>query len=131
LRRLVLGSGLLLSVIAIPVISTLGLTVMVRAVLAAAWLSVFARQWWFLRRAYAQNGILRVDAKGRVQCQCSAGEWAPLEILPGSIVTNDWAWLRLGQADGPDYAELLRGDARQSQDWRRFQVIWRHVGATP
>jgi len=25
--------------------------------------------------------------------------------------------------------ELLRGDGRRGEDWRRLQVIWRHIGA--
>jgi hypothetical protein len=129
LRRLVLGSGLLLGAAGIPLIATLGIAATGRALLAAAWLTVFARQWLSFRRAYARNGMLRVDADGQVRCRRGAGGWEPLEILPGSIVTAGWAWLRLGRADAAGYAELLRGKARQSEDWRRFQVIWRHVGA--
>lgn len=129
LRRMVLGSGLLLGIAGVPVIAMLGIDTSGKALLAVAWLAVFAWQWWGLRCAYARNGILRVDAEGRARCRLGGGDWEPLEILPGSIVTRRWAWLRLGRADAPGYAELLRGEARQSEDWRRFQVIWRHIGA--
>ena len=70
-----------------------------------------------------------LDADGGIRCRRGPGIWERLELLPGSVVTSGWAWLRLGEAGGPDYAELLRGDMRQSHDWRRFQVIWRHIGA--
>ena len=131
LRRLVLGSGLLFCVAGVPLIATLGIASSGRAVLAAAWLAISARQWLSFRRAYAQNGILRVDADGGIRRRCDTGEWETLELLSGSVVTAGWAWLRLGRANGPNFAELLHGRARQSEDWRRFQVIWRHVGATP
>ena len=129
LRQLVLGSGLLLGTIGLPLIASLGIAVSVRSVLAAVWLIVFARQWLQFRNAYIRNGILRVDSDAEISCRRSTGSWEPLELLPGSVVTSRWAWLRLAEADGPVYAELLRGEIRQSHDWRRFQVIWRHIGA--
>ena len=129
LRQAVLGSGLLLGAIGLPLIASLGVTLSVRTVLAAVWLIVFARQWLQFRHAYIRNGILRVDSDGEIRCRRRPGDWELLELLPGSVVTSGWAWLRLGEAEGPVYAELLRGDIRQSHDWRRFQVIWRHIGA--
>jgi hypothetical protein len=125
----VLGSGLLLGAIGLPLIASLGIALSVRSVLAAVWLIVFARQWLRFRHAYIRNGILRLDSDGEISCRRSPGNWEPLVLLPGSVVTSGWAWLRLSEAHGPDYAELLRGDIRQSHDWRRFQVIWRHIGA--
>ena len=129
LRQVVLGSGLLLGAIGLPLIASLGIALSVRSVLAAVWLIVFARQWLRFRHAYIRNGILRLDSDGEISCRRSPGNWEPLVLLPGSVVTSGWAWLRLSEAHGPDYAELLRGDIRQSHDWRRFQVIWRHIGA--
>ena len=131
LRRLVLGSGLILGAVGLPLIASLGVGLHVRSILAVVWLTTFAWQWRRFRLAYGRNGILRVDADGGVRCRRCPGSWEPLRLLPGSVVTSGWAWLRLGDTDGPDYAELLRGDMRQSHDWRRFQVIWRHVGAAP
>jgi hypothetical protein len=130
LRQVVLGSGLLLGAIGLPLIASLGIALSVRSVLAAVWLIVFARQWLRFRHAYIRNGILRLDSDGEISCRRSPGNWEPLVLLPGSVVTSGWAWLRLSEAHGPDYAELLRGDIRQSHDWRRFQVIWRHIGAS-
>jgi hypothetical protein len=120
---------LLLGAAGLPLIVSLSIGLPIRSVLAIVWLAVFARQWVSFRLAYTRNGILKVDADGEIRCRRGPGCWQRLELLPGSVVTSGWAWLRLGEADGPDYAELLRGDIRQSQDWRRFQVIWRHIGA--
>jgi hypothetical protein len=130
LRRLVLVSGLLLGAAGTPLIASLGIGLPLRVVLGVAWIVVFARQWLRFRLAYVRNGILRVDADGEIRCRHGSGSWKRLSLLPGSVVTSGWAWLRLGEAGAPDYAELFRGDIRQSHDWRRFQVIWRHIGAS-
>jgi hypothetical protein len=129
LRRIVLGSGLLLYFACLLVIATLRLEIPARAMLALCWSAVILRQWLSYRRSYARNGILRIEPGGSIRCRQCDGSWQSLEILPGSVVTSRWAWLRLRAGRGPDYAELLRGESRQSEEWRRFQVIWRHVGA--
>ena len=129
MRRLVLASGILLFIAGASAIGMLGIAVSGRAILAIAWMLVFLRQSLSLRRAYSRNGILTVKPGGEIRCRRCDGSWAPLEILPGSIVTSRWAWLRLRAVHTPDYAELLRGETRRSEDWRRFQVIWRHIGA--
>ena len=125
-----LASGLLLFLAGASAIGMLDIAASGRAILATAWMVVFARQWVSIRCAYCRNGILSVKPGGEFRCRRRDGSWESVEILPGSIVTSRWAWLRLRAAHSPDYAELLRGESRQSEDWRRFQVIWRHIGAT-
>ncbi|MBT8087186.1 MAG: hypothetical protein KJO46_04090, partial [Gammaproteobacteria bacterium] len=59
------------------------------------------------------------------------GQWRPAEVLPGSLLLRHYGWIRLKPRHGRRFAALFRGHCRQSADWRRLQVIWRHVGATP
>jgi len=39
------------------------------------------------------------------------------------------AWLVLASPDGRRWLALLQGDSRESEQWRRLQVIWRHMGS--
>lgn len=52
-----------------------------------------------------------------------------LELLPGSVVLDRIAWLRLRFVDGLRYGELVTGRPCESQQWRRLLVIWRHQAA--
>jgi hypothetical protein len=115
-------AGLFL-VISLPLAATY------RFLISVLWLALSAYEWISNRRAYARYGILRIDAEGSVERRGGDGTWQVHALRPGSVVLARLAWLRLVTADGFRYAELVRGDARESNDWRRFQVIWRHVGA--
>jgi hypothetical protein len=59
----------------------------------------------------------------------SGQEWVSGELLSGSIVHRRFAWIRVRSNCGLLITEFLRGDARASPEWRRLQVIWRHIGA--
>ena len=130
LRRLVLASGIMLFIAGLLLILRLPVAATYRSAIAVFWLALNAYEWFSNRRAYARFGILRIDAEGRIECRNGDGAWQAHGLRSGSIVLARFAWLRLTAADGLRYAELLYGDARESDDWRRFQVIWRHVGAT-
>lgn len=80
-------------------------------------------------RGYAMTRGLRITADGSLRCLDARGRWQPARILPGSVVLARLAWLRFETGKGAQAAELLRGDPRKSQHWRRLQVIWRHIGA--
>jgi hypothetical protein len=101
-----------------------------KCLVAVVWLALCAYEWMSNRRAYIRFGILRIDAEGCVERRCGDGTWQVHALRPGSVVLARLAWLRLETTDGLRYAEVVSGDSRESIDWRRFQVIWRHVGAT-
>ena len=131
LRRLVLASGLLLFVLGLLLTLQLPVATGYKSLITACWLAICSYEWlsnWF---AYARFGILRIDAEGRIERSRGDGAWQAHRLRPGSVVLSRLAWLRLSAGGGLHYAELFRGDARESNDWRRFQVIWRHVGAAP
>jgi len=129
LRRLVLASGMLLLLAGLILIISLPLAAAYRCLIAVVWLALGAHEWTSNRRAYVRFGIMRIDAMGCVERRCGDGTWQVQGLRPGSVVLARLAWLRLVATDGLRYAELVSGDGRESNDWRRFQVIWRHVGA--
>ena len=131
LRWLVLASGILLFGIGLVLTLQLPVAAGYKALIAVCWLAICAYEWFSNRLAYAHCDILRIDAEGRIERCSSHGTWQAHRLRPGSVVLPRLAWLRLSAADGLRYAELLCGDVRESDEWRRFQVIWRHVGAAP
>lgn len=130
LRRLVLASAVLLYFLGLLLILELHLAGYYKVLIAVTWLALSAYEWFSIRSAYARKGILRIDAEGCIEWRDDDDSRREISLRPGSVVLSRLAWLRLTTADGLRYAELLRGDARESDDWRRFQVIWRHVGAS-
>ena len=72
---------------------------------------------------------IRVYSDGSASIKDSAGVWQPTVLSRDCIVLPACAWLKLTSADGTRYYELLRGSCRESEQWRRLQVIWRHMGS--
>ena len=96
---------------------------------AAVWLGLCGHEWVALWRGYTRSRGLRIAAGGHVERECRDGSWQPARLCAGSIVLPRVAWLRIDPPNMSPYAEPLRGDCSESEDWRRLQVIWRHVGA--
>jgi hypothetical protein len=129
LRRLVLSSGALLCLAGLCFVPLLPVSVELKCVLAATWFGLCGYEWSALWRGYAGSGSLRIAADGHVDRQCRDGSWRPARLCAGSIVLSRFAWLRIEPRGMRPYAELVRGEIRKSEDWRRLQVIWRHIGA--
>lgn len=96
-----------------------------RSVLAIAWSCAGARDVRARLAGAGQLNRIRLTATGEVHALDVDANWRRVTILPGSLVTGRFAWLRLRLADGSSYAELLTGDARQSRDWHGLQLVWR------
>lgn len=131
LRVLVLLSGIGLGIVGLRLILGLALPASAIGLGVAVWLyfmlseiSVLARQFRISHglRLYADCSLMRLDQEGR---------WRPVQLLPGSLVLAKLAWIRYETNGGIRSAELLWGNRRESHDWRRLQVIWRHIGAAP
>ena len=129
-RRLVLLSGALLAAAGLMLLTVAGGTLALKCLLAFAWLLLTGFELARNGIAYSRKGLLRVEAGGQVRIQGPDGAWTAAHLTAGSIVLPRYAWLRVSAVDGSRYGELVRGDARESEDWRRFQVIWRHIGAS-
>ena len=129
LRILVLTSGRLLYAAGLIIILTLPFDVALRGIAGGAWLATARAKLRRLEWGFDYCRGIRIDGDGGVAILGPDAEWLSARLLPGSLLLPQLAWLRLETDDGSVLHELVRGDARQSQDWRRLQVIWRHIGA--
>ena len=121
--------GALLCLTGFGLVPLLPLSAVLQTVLALAWLCLCGRECRAFCRGYAGGGALRIGADGQVLRQCRGSGWRPARLCPGSVVLRRVAWLRVDPGRGQPYAELVSAECQESEDWRRLQVIWRHIGA--
>jgi hypothetical protein len=125
----VLLGGVLLSLAGLGLVPLLPLAAVPQAILALAWLCLSGRECLAFWRGYAGGGALRIAADGQVLLQSHGGGWLPATLCPGSVVLPRLAWLRVDPPGMSPYAELVSAERQESEEWRRLQVIWRHIGA--
>ncbi len=114
----------------IAVVSSLPLNAALRWAAAAGWLAYSVLELWRLARVYRIVVSLAVAADRSVELILRDGKRIAARLEPGSLILPQLAWLRLETDCGLKYGELLRGNSRKNKDWRRLQVIRRHVGVT-
>ena len=129
LRLIVLASGVVLGLLGIVAIMVLPWSLTMRAATVAGWTAVVGRELACLCAAWRKCRGLRVTADGGAAVLGADGRWHPVAVLPGGILLRRWGWIRLQTQSGTVFAEPLRGSCRKDHDWRRLQVLWRHVGA--
>lgn len=129
LRRLVLLTGAGLGLVGLLLTLRLPVHFAIAGAVALAWSGYFTCQLRKTMRAYAATRGLRIAADGSLRRLDATGRWRPARLLQGSVVLARLAWIRFETEQGAQAAELLGGDPRKSHDWRRLQVIWRHIGA--
>jgi hypothetical protein len=129
LRRIVLVTGALLGVAGSLLIVSLPLSTLLRVLGVFLWGLMTLRELSQLRRGWERCIGLKFDANGEVGILDSDYEWHPAQLVTGSILLRPVGWLRLKTASGHVFAEPVRAEHQQLRDWRRLQVIWRHVGA--
>ena len=105
-----------------------------RAALACAWLlgSVVGLR----RYQYAVRSALEYDIRsdGGVRVLAAAGRSFEAQLTAGTTVTAGFAWLRFASPGRLSWGEfVLRPSAAdkrlKNKDWRRLQVICRHLPA--
>ena len=129
MRHVVLWSGAGLGACGLVAIASLPWSPLLLAVLAAAWLGRSGQELVRLHRAWEDCLGLRISGEGQAVILGADGRWRHAAVLDGGVLLRRWGWLRLRTEAGAVFAEPLRGRCRKSRDWRRLQVIWRHVGA--
>lgn len=100
-----------------------------KGMLAVTWAGLCGYEWLACRRGYAASSALRIAAGGHVERQCGDGSWQSVRLCAGSVVLSRFAWLRVAPPGAGAYSEPLSAARHESEDWRRLQVIWRHIGA--
>ena len=128
LRVAVLAAGMAAGLAGVAVVSFLPLNAALRWAAAAGWLAYSLLELWRLARAYRIVTSLAVAADRSVELGLRDGNRLAARLEPGSLILPRLAWLRLETGCGLKYGELLRGNSRKNKDWRRLQVIRRHVG---
>lgn len=111
-------AGLLL-ILLLPVIAPL------KAALAVAFLLAGVAEVIAFRRGMSRIYRIRIRSDGSLSAVGPAGAMQPLTLMPGSVVLERLAWLRLRFGDGLRSGELLAGNAAENEQWRRLLVIWR------
>ena len=129
LRRVVLWSGALLCVVGVALILSTQLPGALQIVACVTWLLFSGWEMRRIRNGYVRCRRLRLSAGGEMLWLDTEGNWHPAQLLPGSVLLRRVGWIRWDDERGRQYGELLRGKCRESDDWRRLQVIWRHIGA--
>jgi hypothetical protein len=125
----VLLSGAGLGVLGVIALATLPWPATWRALAAMLWSSCVAWELVCLRSAWRDSLGLQLRADGSAAALGRDGRWRPVTLLADSVLLRRWGWIRLRAPSGRIYAEPVRGQCRKSRDWRRLQVIWRHIGA--
>lgn len=133
LRRIVLASGVAWALAGVPLILILPVAPVLRALSVLVWLVMMASELSRARRAWTACHALRFFADGTVAILTPEQIWQPATLLSGGVLLRKLGWIRLSVAPPSGkklvLGECLRGDGSESADWRRLQVIWRHVGA--
>ena len=129
LRIVVLTSGRLLIAAGLVVILTLSVDTALRVLGCLIWGAFGRFELNRLGQGFDTCSAIRVDSSGEFSVLKNNDNWVPASLMTGSVLLRKLGWLRVKDESGQIFLELVRGDARQSHDWRRFQVIWRHIGA--
>lgn len=127
LRTVVLGSAGVLTVAGSLAIASMPLPPIPRLLLVAAWVCYGVAGIRRHRDAYRRCSRLRLKVDGSALL-LRDGEWRQARLLPGSVLRDSVGWLYLHPAGDSRFGELVRGDGRRNPEWRRLQVLWRHVG---
>ena len=129
LRRLVILSGVAATVIGLVTILVLSLPPVWRALAALVWLLLNGRELFLIAKAHKRCRRIRIGQGGDVELLAPDGNWTQARLVSGSVVLRKIAWLRFETQNGRRSAELMCCKYAQNKEWRRLQVIWRHLGA--
>ena len=129
LRLIVVGSGLALSLLGAAVLAAMPLNLWLKLAGIAGWLAYSVWSGLKILGRYRSVVRYRIFADGTVELVRADGHIVSGRLGPGTVLLPRLAWLRVSLPAGGAMAELLAGDPRTSQQWRRFQVICRHVAA--
>jgi hypothetical protein len=124
----VVAGGSIFALIGLGIIGTMSLAPSWRLGAALVWCLVSVRELFVITSGYKRFCGLRIYETGAIELLGADGRCCTAKTLPGSVVLRRIAWLRLAPEKGRPYAELVRENSAEDEAWRRFQVIWRHLG---
>jgi hypothetical protein len=129
LRRIVLVAGLAGATGGAAGIAALPVAANWRIAALLLWALICGRDLWLIAIAYRSCVRIRIEHTGNMLVYAGDNCCSRATLGAGSVVLRDFAWLRFRAENGRRHVELLRRRTSQNKDWRRLQVIWRHLGA--
>lgn len=127
LRRVVIGSAVACSLLGFLCLQLLPLALLWRTSAGLTWLAISAVELRRFRRHYITFSHMRFHAGGKVELLARNHPTVEATILPGSMLLGGAGWIRLISGEDGSCAELVSGKTQESKQWRRLQVIWRHL----
>lgn len=128
LRALVAVSGKSLTILGLLILWTMELSDVLRSLAAIGWAAANIAELRRLKVVYGRYSRVRIDSDGGLEVFARDDDWRPARLRNGCLVLSRFAWLRISLWDGCRSSELLAGISSENEQWRRFQVIWRHMG---
>ena len=111
-------------------VAALPIGTLAKALAIATWAALGSRDLWLIASGNKRCRRIRLHYDGSIEAWSRDARCVAATLRTGSIVLPVIAWLRLEFEDGGHVGLLLRRKAAKNKDWRRLQVIWRHIGAT-
>ena len=121
-------SALLAQLLGMVTIFNLPIDVRLRAFATLVWGLWVGTQWFLITSAHKRYRRVRIHSDGTAALLDRSGDWHPAVVSDDCIVLASYAWLKLKPASGGSYCELMRAASSENKQWRRLQVIWRHLG---
>ena len=129
MRRIVVAAAWAAMILGLITIISLPIDGWLRVAGISIWLIATGAELTVISSAHKRFDRIRLHSDGQVELHDGDGHWRAATIGNGCVVLRKLAWVRLKPATGARYHELLRRNSRESEQWRRLQVIWRHLGA--
>ena len=131
LRRVVIGCALLAFAAGLVMMLMMPFHNEWKAAAAVLWSVNAAIEFRRLTGGYRDCRRIRFEPDGEMHIVGEDGCCTAATTVSGSVVFQRLAWLRIVTVDGRRIVELIRPRSAQDKVWRRFQVVWRHLGAGP
>ena len=116
-------------ILGLVTILTMQASLIIRLPACVLWLLFSGRELLVIVSGYLRIRRIRLYSNGEVELRNNSGDWQAARLANGSVILDGFAWLRIEACDGRRSVELLRGTSRKNEEWRRLQVIRRHLGA--
>jgi hypothetical protein len=114
-----LGAGLIL---------TLPAGAHLRIYVGLAWGACCLHDCWIVASSLRRFDAIRIASDGATELHEPDAGWTGAALQDGSIVTRQFGWLRCIDEKGRKCPLIVTRRSCQSETWRRFQVLWRHLG---
>lgn len=129
LRKWLVTSVLVAVVAGVWTISNLPIAPELRWLGSVGWVLAVGVRSGLIIRSQSRYCQLNFHSDGSVLLLDLAGRWHSASWSRNSVILSNLAWIDLTMSSGRRFSGLFCGNSRESEQWRRLQVIWRHMGS--